>query len=343
MVVQIQGLSFPFPAPPAPGKTIEVLPGVHWLSTYLPFRPHATNLWLMQDVDGWTMVDCGFPLRVVRKEIEAAWASTLGGRPVTRLIVTHNHPDHVGNCRWICDRWGIAPTITMGEHSPARILMEERGAERCSDRVAFYLGHGLPEAAAMKFTDHWNRNHDLFSPLPDRWERIEDGDVIRIGNSDWRVIVAQGHAPEQALLHSVQHNLFISGDQILPRTTSNVSILEDNPGWNPLALFLESNQRIARIRADVLVLPSHNFPFFGLHSRIKVLDRLRQERLAKLEQELKYRPQTAADLVPSLFGDLYNDEIVFALGEVIAQLHYLVEQGRAKRIARNGRVIFACA
>jgi hypothetical protein len=104
----------------------------------------------------------------------------------------------------------------------------------------------------------------------------------------------------------------------------------------------EGNRRIAEICADVLVLPSHNLPFFGLHSRIKVLDRLRQERLAKLEQELKGRSQTAADLVPSLFGDLYNDEIVFALGEVIAQLHYLVEQGRAKRIARNGKVIFAC-
>ena len=98
----------------------------------------------------------------------------------------------------------------------------------------------------MQFTDHWNRNHDLFSPLAGRWERIEDGNVIRIGNSDWLVVVAHGHAPEQALLHSAQHNLLISGDQILPRTTPNVSILEDKPGWNPLALFLESNRRIAQ-------------------------------------------------------------------------------------------------
>jgi glyoxylase-like metal-dependent hydrolase (beta-lactamase superfamily II) len=223
------------------------------------------------------------------------------------------------------------------------MLMGERGTERCSARVAFYLRHGLLEASARQFTDHWNRNHDLFSPLPDRCERIEDGNVIRIGKSDWRVIIARGHAPEQALLHSPEHNLLISGDQILPRTTPNVSILEEKPGWNPLALFLESNRRIAEICADVLVLPSHNLPFLGLHSRIKVLHRLRQERLTKLEQELKRKPQSAADLVPSLFGDLYNDEIVFALGEVIAQLHYLVEQGRAKRIARNGKVIFACA
>jgi hypothetical protein len=173
MVVPVKGLSFPFSAPLAPGKTIEVSPGVHWLSTYLPFRPHAKNLWLLRDVDGWTMVDCGFPLRVVREQIEAAWSSTLGGRPITRLIVTHHHPDHVGNCRWICDRWGITPTITMGEHAPATMLMGECGAERCSARVAFYLRHGLPEASARQFTDHWNRNHDLFSHLPEHCERIE--------------------------------------------------------------------------------------------------------------------------------------------------------------------------
>jgi hypothetical protein len=105
----------------------------------------------------------------------------------------------------------------------------------------------------------------------------------------------------------------------------------------------KGNRRIAEICADLLVLPSHNLPFFGLHSRIKALHSLRQERLAKLEQELKRGPQTAAVLVPSLFGDLYNDEIVFVLGEMVAQLHYLVEQGRAKRIARIGKVIFACA
>jgi glyoxylase-like metal-dependent hydrolase (beta-lactamase superfamily II) len=116
MVVPIHGLTFPFSAPPIPGKTIEVSPGVHWLSTYLPFRPYATNLWLLRDVDGWTMVDCGFPLWVVREQIEAAWSSTLGGRPITRLIVTHHHPDHVGNCRWICDRWGVTPETRYSLH-----------------------------------------------------------------------------------------------------------------------------------------------------------------------------------------------------------------------------------
>jgi glyoxylase-like metal-dependent hydrolase (beta-lactamase superfamily II) len=315
---------------------------VHWLATYLPFRPHAINLWLLRDVAGWTMVDCGFPVPACRQQIESAWANTLGSVPVTRLVITHHHPDHVGNCRWICDRWGIIPTITAGEHRPAEMLMGDNWSKRSSDRMALWQLHGLSETAAMDFNHHWSRHRPLFSPLPDRSERIMDGDLIRIGDSDWRVITAQGHAPEQALLHSATHNLLIAGDQILPKTTPNVSAVEDKPASNPVALFLESNRRLSRMCADVLVLPSHNLPFFGLHKRIQVLDHLRQERLVILERELNPIPQTAADLLPCLFGDLYNNEIGFAMGEMIAQLNYLVEQGRAQRMQRNGKVTFAC-
>jgi glyoxylase-like metal-dependent hydrolase (beta-lactamase superfamily II) len=340
MVSPIEGLSFPMPVPPVPGKTIEVSPGVHWLSAFLPFRPRAVNLWLLRDRNGWTMVDCGFPLRVVREQIETAWANTLGTMPVTRLIVTHHHPDHAGNCRWICDRWGITPTMTRGAHARARMLMGEHWAKRSSDRLAFWQRHGLPQSAAMEFDDYWSRLRELFSPLPDDWERIKEGDLIGIGGSDWRVIVAQGHAPEQALLHSEAHNLLISGDQILAKITPNVSAVEDRSTSNPVALFLDSNRRLAQICGDALVLPSHNLPFFGLHARIKALESLRQERLARIESELKRTPQTAAALVPALFGDLYNDEVGLALGEVIALLHHLVEQGRAERLAENGRIVF---
>jgi len=340
MVGTIPALSFPIPAPPAPGTTVEVLPGIHWLSTSLPFRPHTTNLWLVHDRQGWTMVDCGLPLRVVREQIEAAWSTLLGGMPITRLIMTHHHPDHIGNCGWICERWKIVPTLTKGEYELTGSMLRAHWSDEC---IAFYQRHGLPESVATEFTERWKRHHKRCSPLPDYWQPIEDGDLIRMGDSDWQVIVARGHSPEQAVLYSRQHKALLAADQILPKTTSNVSLLEDNPSANPLASFLESNRRIAQIcDEDALVLPSHNTPFRGLHSRIKHLERLRHERLATLEGELKRTPQTAADLVPSLFGGLYNDQVGFALGEVIAHLQYLVQQGRVKSIARDGRVVFGC-
>lgn len=343
MVAPAQGLSFPFSAAPASGQTVEISPGVFWLSTYLPFRPFASHVCLLRDGDDWTMVDCGLPLPVVREQIEAAWFRLLLGQPLKRLIVTHHHPDHIGNCRWICERWNIAPTLTTGERQQAKILAE-RWPERAEQRFAFYLHHGVPVPAAREFTNLWSRNRELFSKLPEHCERVGDGDLLQIGGSAWRAFVVGGHAPEQLLLHSPERNLLISGDQILPMTTPNVSLLEDCPAASPLESYLQSNRRIAECCGrDVLVLPSHNLPFYGLHFRVQVLERLRGERLNKLEQELRRAPQSAAELIPSLFGDLYNNEIGFALGEVVAQLHYLAQQGRVRIVSDNGKTLFAAA
>ncbi len=335
--------TFPTTSHPKPGETIEIAPGVHWFSTFLPFRLRAINLWLIEGSDGWTMVDCGYPLREVREQIEASWSSTLKGLPVKRLVVSHHHPDHVGNCRWICERWGIVPTMTRTEHDRAQIMMSERWGKNGGERVAFWRKHGLPESAGAEINEHWDRHRDLFEPLADSWEQVRDGDIIPIGASGWQVIVAQGHAPEQALLYSPERNLLISGDQILAKITPNVSVFHDEPDAEPLALFLESNQRIAQICGDPLVLPSHNLPFFGLHSRIQALEAHHEERLAAIESELQRMPQMAATMIPTLFGKLNGHEIGFAIGEILSHLHHLVAHGRAEEIEQEGQVIFAPA
>jgi glyoxylase-like metal-dependent hydrolase (beta-lactamase superfamily II) len=318
---------------------MEVLPGVYWLPTALPWRLSTVNLWLLREVDGWTMVDCGFPLPAVREEIENAWAATLGKQPITRLIVTHHHPDHVGNCRWICERWGIVPIMTRMEHELAITIMGPGGEDWSERRTAFWQQHGLPEAVAQEFSRQRNAHQEHFRALPERWEPIAENSVLRIGGAAWQVIVAEGHSPEQALLYSPERNTLISGDQILPRIVTNISLSAESPP-DPIARFLRSNERIARICADPFVLPSHNVPFRGLQARIAALARARQERLAKIQSELKPEPQTAAELIPALFGDLYNAEVPFAIGDVIAQLYHLAKQGRAQRLVRNGTVYF---
>jgi glyoxylase-like metal-dependent hydrolase (beta-lactamase superfamily II) len=337
-------LRFPIAIPPELGKTVEIAPGLYWLVTSLPFRLRAINLWLLRDGDGWTMIDCGFPLPEVREQIEAAWSSVLDGLPITRLFVTHHHPDHVGNCRWICERWGIRPTMTGGEHERALKLMGSGWAQESAGRIEFWRRHGLSEAAADNINVHWGRHRHYFRPLPEEWTPVEDGDLLPIGGADWQVIVAQGHAPTQALLHSPERNLLISGDQVLPKITPNVSVFGDQPDSEPLALFLASNRRLAQSCGDVLVLPSHNRPFIGLHARIREIEAHHWERLAKIEARLDSGPLTAAELLPELFGDgLNGHEIGFAIGEIIAHLHHLVAQGRAATIERDGNILFACA
>ncbi len=334
--MKLPALSYPMPALPTPGKTMEVLPGVYWLPTTLPWRLRAVNLWLLREAEGWTMVDCGFPLPAVREEIENAWAAILGKNPLTRLMVTHHHPDHVGNCRWICDRWGIVPTMTRAEHGLASTIMGPGWKDLSERRTAFWQRHGVPEPVAKEFNRQRSHHHD---PLPEHWEPIAENSVLRIGGSAWQVIVAQGHSPKQALLYSPERNALISGDQILPRTITNISLSAES-SLDLIGRYLRSNERIARICADPLVLPSHDVPFRGLQVRIAALARGRQERLARIQSELKPEPQTAAGLIPALFGDLYNAEVCFAIGDVIAQLYHLAQQGRAQCIAKNGKVYF---
>ena len=88
---------------PAPGKTLEVAPGVHWLRMPLPFRLDHINLWLLKDGDGWAIVDTGLFNPQTTTLWEEVFAGKLAGRAVTRIVVTHFHPDHVGMAGWLWD------------------------------------------------------------------------------------------------------------------------------------------------------------------------------------------------------------------------------------------------
>ena len=94
-------LWYPFDQAPEPGQRREVAPGVHWLNFPLPFALDHINLWLLEDGDGWTLVDTGFSSRHTQEIWRTAFQDALGGRPIHRIIVTHYHPDHIGQAGWL--------------------------------------------------------------------------------------------------------------------------------------------------------------------------------------------------------------------------------------------------
>ena len=91
-----EALRYPWENHPGPDEVVEVMPGVLWVRLKLPFRLNHVNIYLLADGDGWTMVDSGFG----NEESIAAWTTLFEGPlkhvKITRLIVTHSHPDHVG-------------------------------------------------------------------------------------------------------------------------------------------------------------------------------------------------------------------------------------------------------
>ncbi len=322
---------------PAPGATLDVAPGVRWLRMALPFALDHINLWLLRDrqagVEGWTIVDCGISNDATRAAWEQIFAEQLEGLPVLRVIVTHMHPDHIGLAHWLTERWGCRLWISATDFGMARLSSQSTtgfGGERSA---AFFAGHGLtdPEALA-KVRARSNYYAGMVPRVPESYRRLIDGLAVEIGGHTWRCIVGHGHAPEHMALHCEALGVLISGDMVLPRISTNVSVHDVEPEADSLALFLGSLRRFDALPGETLVLPSHGRPFTGLHTRTRQLHEHHDERLAEVRAACSERACHAADLLPVLFKRKFDlHQTTFAIGESIAHLHALWHAGTLER------------
>ena len=324
---------------PATGTTREVAPGVRWLRMALPFALDHINLWLLRDrqdgIDGWTIVDCGISNDATRAAWEQIFAEQLEGLPILRVIVTHMHPDHIGLAHWLTERWDCRLWISATDFGTARLSSQSTtgfGGERTA---AFFASHGLtdPEALA-KVRARSNYYAGMVPRVPDAFRRLIDGMAVEIGGSHWQCIAGYGHAPEHMALHCPELGVLISGDMVLPRISTNVSVHDVEPEADSLTLFLASLRRFDALPAETLVLPSHGRPFIGLHTRTRQLHEHHADRLAEVRVACAERPCHAADLLPVLFKrQLDLHQTTFAIGESIAHLHALWHTGALHRRA----------
>ena len=328
-------LSYPLAEPPAPGSVTAVAPGVYWLRMPLPFVLNHINLWLLEDIDGWTIVDCGFATDEARDCWEQIFARHLGGKPVTRVIVTHFHPDHIGLCHWLCEKHQLLPWMTKAEFLQAHAVRKRVAGTEAEPLRTMMMRHGL-DAERMRWIDLRDNLYDSGVPdLPRAHRRIRDDESIAIGAHTWRVMVGYGHAPEHASLYCENLGLFIAGDMLLPRISTNVSVWPVEPEADPVGDFLNSLTRYAALAANTLVLPSHGLPFHGMHARIAALHEHHRSRLERVTQSC-VTPQSAADVLPLLFDRKFDDHhLLFAMGEAIAHLNYLMHRGVLRRLVNS--------
>ncbi|MGC9163566.1 MAG: MBL fold metallo-hydrolase [Thiomonas sp.] len=327
---------------PASGASIELVPGVRWLRMGLPFALNHINLWLLEDtldgVRGWTVIDCGIDSAPTRAAWEQVFATQLDGRPVLRVVVTHMHPDHVGLAHWLTARWNCLLWMSATDYAVS--CMAARGCLTIGGEpmAAHFAAHGLHDAdtlaAIRRRTDYYT---GLVPAMPPRFRRLQHGDVLHIGGRAWRCVAGYGHAPEHISLLCERDALFIAGDMLLPRISTNISVNDNEPLANPLQQFLGSLERFAALLpAHTLVFPSHGLPFRGAHARIAQLQQHHRERLTEVLQACA-TPQTAADLLPVLFKrPLDVHQMTFAMGESIAHLHKLWFDGQLRRLEHDG-------
>jgi glyoxylase-like metal-dependent hydrolase (beta-lactamase superfamily II) len=329
----VELLQFPMNAPPLPGAVIDIAPGVRWLRMPLPFALDHINLWLIEDGPAWTVVDCGIAGATTRGLWQQIFASHLGGRPIGRVLVTHHHPDHIGLSGWLVEKFTAPLWITEEEWRQARWMTGDDTADFADAAHSFARRAGLAEEDCALFADRHAGYRKGVPSVPAAHVRLADGMEVDIGGRLWRVIVGEGHAPELACLYCAEAGVLIAGDQILPKISPNVSVSPHEPDADPLALYLRSLTSLRQeLPADVLVLPSHNLPFRGIHARIDELAAHHRERCAEVVAA-SARPVSAADLLPVLFRRrLDRHQTAFALGEALAHLHYLLGIGEVERV-----------
>ncbi|MDE2304133.1 MAG: MBL fold metallo-hydrolase, partial [Gammaproteobacteria bacterium] len=286
------------------------------------------NVWAIEDGDGWAIVDTGLDSEAAVSAWETALEKALGARPVTRVIVTHMHPDHCGLAGWLTERFSARLWMTRLEYLTCRLMAADTGRPAPREGVEFYRAAGWDAAAIDRYVEKFGGFGRMIRPMPAAYRRISDAERLRFGADEWRVIVGSGHSPEHACLYCESKRLLISGDQVLPRISSNVSVYPTEPDADPLSDWLDSLGALRRrVPDDVLVLPAHNSPFRGLHARLGELEALHAGSLARLERLLEV-PRRAVDVFGALFQRPIGPGVLgMATGEAIAHLNHLVRLG----------------
>ncbi len=320
---------------PAPGEFLEIAPGLRWLRMPLPFALDHINLWLIRDGDGWAAVDTGVSTNAIRE----AWSTILPQHPLRRILVTHFHPDHLGNAAWLQEKTGAPLWISQGEYQYSRLVAEQASGYSVEDMLRFFRRHGLGEAMLQALAERGNAYKRGVPSVPQSFRRLRGDDVVDFGGCHWRIIAGFGHSPEHASLPCPARGVLISGDMLLPRISTNIPVMSQTPDDDPLGDFLCSIDAFTTLPEDTLVLPSHGLPFRGIKDRVAALHAHHEDRCRVVEVECA-TPRTAAELIPVIFERPITDahQCMFAMGESMAHLNYLERRGRLRRLEENGTI-----
>ncbi len=323
---------------PGFGERTRIAANVSWARLPLPIDLNHINVWLIEGERGYLLVDTGMSAEMCREawvRLESAAFAT--ARPHA-LFVTHVHPDHIGLASWLQERYSIPVWMSERSHELAQAVY---GAltPTSADIDAFLRAHGVEDRASSRSLFKPERFARMTNGLPRIERYIDDAASLDCGG-EWHALRTDGHADGHLCLWNPAEHILISGDQVLPTISSNISIMFQQPNANPLGAYLDSLERLRSLPSDTLVLPSHGSPFYGLRHRIDDLRAHHEAQIAKLLSACVV-PKSAYDVLRVLFRrELAGMHFMLALGEAVAHLEYLAHRGDLQRQTRGETIVY---
>jgi glyoxylase-like metal-dependent hydrolase (beta-lactamase superfamily II) len=317
---------------------------IHTLPIPTPFAVGRVNCYLVED-DPLTLVDTGPNSATSLTELEGAL--TAHGRRVEdleRIVVTHQHIDHLGLVDILARRSG-AEVCALDRLAPwlaafgAGMEADDAFAERVMHR------HGIPDdlvlvlRAVTRQFRAWGASAQVTRPLA-------DGSQLGFAGRTWRVWHRPGHSPSDTVFHDEASGVLLGGDHLIRHISSNPLITRplegDAESRRPQALvtYLASLAATRAMELDV-VLPGHGEPVEDHVALIDERVRLHARRVDKLHRLIAERPRTAYELAQAMWGNVAVTQAYLTLSEVLGHVDLLLNDGRVVEHDEAGVVRFA--
>ena len=337
-------MRFPYENFPADKLIVELAPGVYWVKFVLSSIVSHVNAYILEEKEGLTIIDTGICSAACKSVWEKILSNEFGGKKVTRLVITHHHPDHIGLLGWFHKKFNAEIWSSRVAFLTARMLTLDVQETTCNNTLSFWYRAGMSKEMLAKKTKVRPFNFcDYVDPIPVGYRRVIDNDTISIGENKWFFKLGNGHAPEHLTLHSPNLNIFITGDLVLPGISPNLSVYPTEPLANPVGEFIDTCEDFLKIEdKGYLVLPGHNLPFWGFKYRVQQLLDHHQNALSRVKNFLTDRPRLAVEIFSILYGrKIRESEFSLALGEAVGHLNYLWYQRIIDRkLGKNGKFYY---
>jgi glyoxylase-like metal-dependent hydrolase (beta-lactamase superfamily II) len=332
----MSSIEYVFSFTPGAGTGMEIYGGIYWLRLPLPFALDHINVWLLDNGESWTLIDTGPAVRDAREAWKGLFNSLVKDKPIKRLIVTHYHPDHIGLLKWLCEQCEPEVYMSNPTYAHAQRMFTSDFSVHTPALQKFCQAHDAPNPEFFTGFLSGGMYRRIVSGIIDNVTALDDDAEITMGGRRWRAIMSNGHARGHISFYCEESGLLISGDQVLPRITSNISLFEDDPDANPLEEYLLSLARIGKLPEDTHVMPSHGRIFRGLQHRIREIEDSHMDRNNKILSTCR-EPVSTRVLIDRIFERELDDlNWMFAFGETLAHIRYLEKQGRLRTVLNDG-------